>query len=267
MSKELAQSARKRFGQNFLIDGRVIDAILASVNASPTDAVVEIGPGHGAITEGLYASGCDLTLIELDRDLIPGLLASFVTKAPERCRLINQDVLKVDFTQLNTPLRVVGNLPYNISTPLLFQLLDLGQNIRDIHVMLQKEVVNRIAANAGEPAYGRLGVMIQATARVEPLIDVPPESFAPAPKVDSGVIRIIPDSDKRAQIQSMDMLKAVVRQAFSQRRKTLRNNLKELINTEEFEHLEINPQDRPERLSVETYVHLANHIIQREGNL
>jgi 16S rRNA (adenine1518-N6/adenine1519-N6)-dimethyltransferase len=150
---------------------------------------------------------------------------------------------------------------------LLFQLLELGQNIRDIHVMLQKEVVNRIAANAGESAYGRLGVMIQATARVEPLIDVPPESFAPAPKVDSGVIRIIPDADKRAQIQSMDMLKAVVRQAFSQRRKTLRNNLKALINTEEFAHLEINPQDRPERLSVETYVHLANHISQREGSL
>jgi 16S rRNA (adenine1518-N6/adenine1519-N6)-dimethyltransferase len=264
VSKQLVQSARKRFGQNFLIDGRVIDEILVSVNASPSDAIVEIGPGHGALTEGLYESGCDLTLIELDRDLIPALLANFVTKTPERCRLINQDVLKVDFTHLNAPLRVVGNLPYNISTPLLFKLLALGQNIRDIHVMLQKEVVNRIVAEAGESAYGRLGVMIQASAHAESLIDVPPESFAPAPKVDSGVIRIIPDTDKRARIQSMDMLTKVVKQAFSQRRKTSRNNLKELISTEEFEDLAINPQDRPERLSVETYVRLANYISQRE---
>ena len=260
MSKELAQSARKRFGQNFLIDGRVIDAILASVNASPTDVVVEIGPGHGAITEGLYASGCDLTLIELDRDLIPGLLARYVTKAPERCRLINQDVLKVDFTHLTAPLRVVGNLPYNISTPLLFQLLELEQNIRVIHVMLQKEVVNRIAANAGESAYGRLGVMIQATARVEPLIDVPPESFAPAPQVDSGVIRIIPDADKRAQIQSMDMLKAVVRQAFSQRRKTLRNNFKLSEHWPLLESTDFDFTRRAETVSVEEFVAWGNRI-------
>ena len=265
MSKELAKSARKRFGQNFLIDGRIIDAILASINASASDAVVEIGPGHGAITEGLYASQCDLTLIELDRDLVPGLLASFVSKSPERCRLLNEDVLKVDFTQLSSPLRIVGNLPYNISTPLLFKLLELGNQIQDIHVMLQKEVVNRIAAAPGESAYGRLGVMIQATARVEPLIDVPPESFAPPPKVDSGVIRIIPDANKRALIESTDALTQVVRQAFSQRRKTLRNNLKDVVSLDEFEALSINPQDRPERLSVETYVELGNYLGRREG--
>ncbi|NCX48530.1 MAG: 16S rRNA (adenine(1518)-N(6)/adenine(1519)-N(6))-dimethyltransferase RsmA [Gammaproteobacteria bacterium] len=259
MSKELAKSARKRFGQNFLIDGRIIDAILASINASASDAVVEIGPGHGAITEGLYASQCDLTLIELDRDLVPGLLASFVSKSPERCRLLNEDVLKVDFTELGGPLRIVGNLPYNISTPLLFKLLELGNQIQDIHVMLQKEVVNRIAAA------GRLGVMIQATAHVEPLIDVPPESFAPPPKVDSGVIRIIPDANKRALIESTDALTQVVRQAFSQRRKTLRNNLKDVVSLDEFEALGINPQDRPERLSVETYVELGNYLGRREG--
>jgi len=265
VSKELARSARKRFGQNFLIDGRVIDAILASINASTADTVVEIGPGHGAITEGLYASQCDLTLIELDRDLVPGLLASFVSKSPERCRLLNEDVLKVDFAQLSSPLRIVGNLPYNISTPLLFKLLELGDQIQDIHVMLQKEVVNRIAAAPGESAYGRLGVMIQATARVEPLIDVPPESFAPPPKVDSGVIRIIPDANKRALIESMDGLTHVVRQAFSQRRKTLRNNLKDIVSLDEFEALGINPQDRPERLSVETYIELGNYLGRKEG--
>jgi 16S rRNA (adenine1518-N6/adenine1519-N6)-dimethyltransferase len=264
VSKELARSARKRFGQNFLIDDRVIDAILASINASASDTVIEIGPGHGAITEGLYTSQCDLTLIELDRDLVPELLAIFVSKSPERCRLINEDVLKVDFAQFGSPLRIVGNLPYNISTPLLFKLLELGDQVQDIHVMLQKEVVNRIAAAPGESAYGRLGVMIQATARVETLIDVPPESFAPSPKVDSGVIRIIPDANKRALIESMNALTQVVRQAFSQRRKTLRNNLKDIISLDEFEVLRINPQDRPERVSVETYVELGNYLGRKE---
>jgi len=133
--RKLAQSARKRFGQNFLIDGRVIDAVLASINSSPNDAIVEIGPGHGAITSGLYSSGCYLTLIELDRDLVPNLLADFVSKSPNRCRLINQDVLKVDFSALGTRLRVVGNLPYNIATPLLFRLLEHGGQIKDIKLL------------------------------------------------------------------------------------------------------------------------------------
>ncbi|CAI8311424.1 MAG: 16S rRNA (adenine(1518)-N(6)/adenine(1519)-N(6))-dimethyltransferase RsmA [Oceanospirillales bacterium TMED33] len=267
MSKQLTRSARKRFGQNFLVDDRVIEAILASIRASAADAIVEIGPGHGAITEGLYASQCDLTLIELDRNLVPGLLASFVSKTPGRCRLLNEDVLKVDFGQFSSPLRIVGNLPYNISTPLLFKLLELGDQIQDIHVMLQKEVVNRIAAVPGESAYGRLGVMIQATASVEPLIEVPPESFAPPPKVDSGVIRIIPCARKRSLIASMQTLTHVVRQAFSQRRKTLRNNLKDILTSEEFEVLGINPQDRPERLSVQTYVELCNYLDRKERNI
>ena len=128
MSKQLARSARKRFGQNFLIDGRVVDAILASITASASDTIVEIGPGHGAITEGLYAFSMQSHLIELDRDLVPGLLASFVSQSPERCRLLNEDVLKVDFTQLGNALRIVGNLPYNISTPLLFKLLERGES-------------------------------------------------------------------------------------------------------------------------------------------
>jgi len=265
VSRQLAQSARKRFGQNFLIDGRVIDAILASVNSSPNDSVVEIGPGHGAITSGLYSSGCDLTLIELDRDLVPNLLASFVSKSPTRCRLINQDALRVDFGGLGTQLRIVGNLPYNIGTSLLFKLLENVGQIRDIHVMLQKEVVHRIAAAPGNSAYGRLSVMIQATSSVEPLFDVSPESFRPAPKVDSGVIRIIPNTSKRGRIQCMDTLIELVRQSFGQRRKTLRNNLKDIISLEEFDYLGINPQGRPEQLSVETYIELGNYIAQQRG--
>jgi 16S rRNA (adenine1518-N6/adenine1519-N6)-dimethyltransferase len=265
VSKRLAQSARRRFGQNFLIDSRVIDAILASINPSSTDSVVEIGPGHGAITSGLYSSGCDLTLIELDRDLVPNLLASFVSKSPNRCRLINQDVLRVDFSTLGTHLRIAGNLPYNIATPLLFKLLERGEQIKDVHVMLQKEVANRIAAAPGSSAYGRLSVMIQASSSVEPLIEVPPESFVPVPKVDSGVVRIIPNRNKRQRIQCMETLTHVVRQSFSQRRKTLRNNLKKIIRPEEFDYLGINPQGRPEQLSVETYIELGNHIAQRRG--
>ncbi len=266
MSRKFAQSARKRFGQNFLTDGRVVDSILASVQASSKDAVVEIGPGHGAITEGLFKTGCDLTLIELDRNLIPELLASFITKAPDRCKLISQDVLKVDFSQFSRPLRIVGNLPYNISTPLLFKLLELHDQVQDIHVMLQKEVIDRISAEPGGPAYGRLTVMVQATARVMPLIEVLPESFSPAPKVRSGVIRIIPDNNKRDRIFSMDDLSRVVRQAFSQRRKTLKNNLKIWISADELVSLAIDPQDRPERLSVEKYIDLANYMGQRESN-
>ena len=243
----------------------MIDAILASINPSPSDSVVEIGPGHGAITSGLYSSGCDLTLIELDRDLVPNLLASFVSKSPKRCRLINQDVLRVDFGALGTQLRIVGNLPYNIATPLLFKLLERGGQIKDIHVMLQKEVANRITATPGNSAYGRLSVMVQASSLVEPLIEVTPESFAPVPKVDSGVVRIIPDRNRRHRIQCMDTLTNVVRQSFSQRRKTLRNNLKEIIKPEEYDYLRIDPQDRPEQLSVETYIELGNHIVQRRG--
>ncbi len=266
MSKELAQSARKRFGQNFLIDGSVIDAILSAVAARPIDRVIEIGPGHGAITEGLFASGADLTLIELDRDLIPGLLASFVTKAPDRCRLINQDVLTVDFRELEGPLRVVGNLPYNISTPLLFKLLELGLKIKDIHVMLQQEVVKRICAEPGSSAYGRLGVMIQAVADVEPLIHVPPTAFAPAPKVESGVVRITPNAQKAARIEDMDGLQKLVRMAFAQRRKTLKNNLKEWPTPIPWDDWGVDPSARAETLAVETYVDLANALKQEEAH-
>lgn len=264
MSKQLAQSARKRFGQNFLVDGSVVDAILAAVAARAGQHVVEIGPGHGAITEGLFASGADLTLIELDRDLIPGLLASVVSKDPSRCRLINQDVLTVDFAELNGPLRVVGNLPYNISTPLLFKLLGLGLQVQDIHVMLQQEVVKRICAEPGSGAYGRLGVMIQAVADVEPLIHVPPTAFAPAPKVESGVVRIAPNPDKTARIQSMDCLQRLVRMAFSQRRKTLKNNLKEWPTAIDWVAYGIDPGARAETLSVDEYVGLANALSEKE---
>jgi 16S rRNA (adenine1518-N6/adenine1519-N6)-dimethyltransferase len=254
--------ARKRFGQNFLVDTQVVEQILSAVSAQPSDHVVEIGPGHGAITTGLAASGARLTLIEIDRDLIAGLIAGVVCRDPDRITLINQDVLTVDFRQLTGPLRIVGNLPYNISTPVLFQLLDATDWIQDIHVMLQKEVVQRITAVAGDPAYGRLGVMISAVADTEALIDVPPESFQPAPKVDSGVVRIRPNAARRAAIVNIEHLGWLVRTAFHQRRKTLRNNLKEFVSAELFASLGIDPGARPETLPVESFITLSNTLVE-----
>jgi 16S rRNA (adenine1518-N6/adenine1519-N6)-dimethyltransferase len=265
VSKQLARSARKRFGQNFLVDGQIIDAIVSAIAARPGDHLVEIGPGHGAITAGLFASGAQLTLIELDRDLVPGLVASYVSQAPERCELISADVLQVDFRQLTGPFRVIGNLPYNISTPLLFQLLASAEHIIDMHVMLQQEVVNRIIADPGTSAYGRLSVMIQAQADAERLIDVPPAAFAPSPKVNSGVIRIQPKAVKRQQIDDLNTLETLVRRAFGQRRKTLRNNLHGWVSDQTLEALNINASDRPERLPVETYVTLANALAAMES--
>lgn len=256
-----AVRARKRFGQNFLVDTVVIEQILSAVSATPADHVVEIGPGHGAITRGLAATGARLTLIEIDRDLIAGLLASVVCHDPARITLLNQDVLTVDFRALTGPLRIVGNLPYNISTPVLFQLLDAASCIQDIHVMLQKEVVQRITAVAGDSAYGRLGVMISAVADTEALIDVPPESFHPAPKVDSGVVCIRPSAARRSRIRDLTHLGNLVRAAFSQRRKTLRNNLKGVVTPALFEALEIDPGARPETLPVESFVTLSNALV------
>lgn len=253
--------ARKRFGQNFLVDPWVIEQILSAVGAIPGDHVVEIGPGRGAITQGLAATGARLTLIEIDRDLIAGLLAGVVCHDPARITLLNQDVLTVDFRALAGPLRVVGNLPYNISTPVLFQLLDVATEIQDIHVMLQKEVVQRITAKAGDSAYGRLGVMISAVAETEALIEVPPESFYPAPKVDSGVVRIRPSAERRRQIRDLAHFGQLVRNAFSQRRKTLRNNLKGVVSSTVFEALNIDPGARPETLPVESFVTLSNALV------
>lgn len=257
--------ARKRFGQNFLIDKDLVDAILAVINPIPSDKIIEIGAGRGALTHSLFHSGCDLTLIELDRDLIPNLLSKFVKKAPERCRLLNQDVLAVDFGQFNEPLRIVGNLPYNISTPVLFKLLDDGRRFKDIHVMLQKEVADRILAPPYESAYGRLSIMIQASARVDSLINVSPQCFSPTPKVDSTLIRICPCAQRMELVKSMTALQLVVKTAFAQRRKTLKNNFRKLISIRELDSNGINPQDRAETLSVENYVNLANFIALRDG--
>ncbi|WP_207063628.1 16S rRNA (adenine(1518)-N(6)/adenine(1519)-N(6))-dimethyltransferase RsmA [Motiliproteus sp. SC1-56] len=260
MKHPVGHRARKRFGQNFLQDEHVIRRIIRSIHPQPGQHLVEIGPGLGALTEELLEACGELDVVELDRDLIPVLRTQFF-RYEERFRIHQADALKFDFTQLaedSRPLRIVGNLPYNISTPLIFHLLSHSGLIEDMHFMLQKEVVDRLAAQPGESAYGRLGIMAQYRCRVEPLFVVSPHAFHPQPKVDSAIVRLVPYADLPLKARNEADLEQLVRAAFSMRRKTLRNNLKPLLPAAEIEALNIDPGIRPERLSLESFVALAD---------
>ena len=249
---------RKRFGQNFLRDDSVIDAIARAIAPMKGDHVVEIGPGEGALTQALIGSGCQLDAIELDRELRTRLLASFSTY-PD-FTLHSADALKFDFASLvseRNPLRVVGNLPYNISTPLIFRLLDQAELIADMHFMLQLEVVDRLAALPGTKDWGRLGVMTQFQCGIEKLFEVPPEAFYPPPKVQSAVVRLIPHATPQFPDTDKKKLSKVVTQAFSQRRKTLRNNFKGVLTDADFEVIDIEPTCRAETLSISDFVAIA----------
>ena len=248
---------RKRFGQNFLEDSSVIDRIVASIAPARDDRIVEIGPGLGALTRPLLERVDRLDVVELDRDLA-GTLAERLGHPPG-LTIHEADALAFDFAQLagDRPIRVVGNLPYNISTPLLFHLLDQAESIRDMHFMLQKEVVDRICAAPGGKTWGRLGVMTQLRARATHLFTVPPSAFRPPPKVDSAIVRIVPrtlSDDERAALPALDR---VVRSAFSQRRKTLRNTLKGLVEPEGFAQAGIDPGLRAETLTLDDFRALA----------
>lgn len=259
----MTHRARKRFGQNFLHDPGIIRRIVESIAPRPGQHLVEIGPGQGAITRELLQITGELDAVELDRDLIEPLAQ---TCGPlGELRIHSADALKFDFCQLAAPgkrLRVVGNLPYNISTPLLFHLLEQAACIEDMHFMLQKEVVERMAATPGNKSYGRLSVMLQAMCEVTPLFDIGPGAFKPAPKVDSAFVRLQPYREPIIQISNHDTFSRLVTQAFSQRRKTLRNNLRELVSIETMEELGIDPGVRAERLTLEEFAVLANSIQQ-----
>ncbi len=258
---EQQHKARKRFGQNFLIDNSIIDNIVASVRAKPDDTVVEIGPGKGAITEGLVKTGARMHVVELDRDLHPILLAKF---ASDNFTLHAFDALKFDFSQLinseTEQLRVVGNLPYNISTPLIFHLLSFHPRIKDMHFMLQREVVQRLASEPGTKSYGRLSVMAQYFCQVQSLFDVPPTSFDPPPKVQSAIVRLVPHKVLPCKALDYKLLDRLVVAAFSQRRKTLRNTLRDWVTAEQFDALGIDPSARAETLSVKQFVEMANYL-------
>jgi 16S rRNA (adenine1518-N6/adenine1519-N6)-dimethyltransferase len=256
----LTHKARKRFGQNFLHDPLVIQRIVQAINARPGQRLVEIGPGQGAITLPLLRACRHLEVIELDRDLIRPLAEKAATIG--ELVIHQQDALRFDFRSLanGETLRTVGNLPYNISTPLLFHLIEQSDAIRDMHFMLQKEVVDRMAAAPGSDDYGRLSVMVQYHCRVEPLFRVGPGAFKPAPRVDSAFVRLTPWPEAPFPVKNTEYLTALVRQAFSQRRKTLRNALKSLLSEENIRATGADPSARPETISLEQYVALANQL-------
>ncbi len=260
--KPAGHQARKRFGQNFLQDPGVIEQIVRAINPGPDDAIVEIGPGLGALTEEILALNGRLQVVELDRDLIPVLRTQFFNY-PD-FRIHEADALKFDFRELMTdrPLRIVGNLPYNISTPLIFHLLGQAGVVQDMHFMLQKEVVQRLAAVPGDNNYGRLGIMAQYFCRVQPLFEVGPGAFRPSPKVDSAIVRLVPHETLPHPAQDLTTLQAVVRTAFNARRKTLRKALGGLVTVAQLNDLGIDDSLRPENLGLAHYVSIADALTE-----
>ncbi len=254
---------RKRFGQHFLVDERILDQIINSFSPRSDQLIVEIGPGTGILTSRLMDQVNQLTVIELDRDLAQLLKNNFDA---DRLNVIAQDVLTFDFNSLvpdhvglkiQSKLRMVGNLPYNISTPLLFHLLQYVEIISDMVFMLQKEVALRLSATPGNKNYGRLSVMTGLELHCDSLFDVPPQAFDPPPKVDSTVVRLTP-ARAVGQISDRSRFNEIVKSGFSQRRKTLRNSLRQLVTAEQFELATIDSAARAENLSVEQFITLSN---------
>lgn len=250
--------AKKQLGQHFLADRHYIDKIVMAVNPKDGDRLVEIGPGQGAITLPLLRVHPKLTVIEFDRDLIAPLTAA--AEPLGELTIVHRDVLRVDFTELadGQPIRLVGNLPYNISSPILFHALEHAAVIRDMHFMLQKEVVDRMAAGPGSKVYGRLSVMLQAYCQVTSLFVVPPGAFRPPPKVDSAVVRLVPRDPASININDHKRFAEVVKAAFGQRRKTLRNALNNVVSAEQFIAAGVRPDARAEQLDVAEFIALAN---------
>ncbi len=251
---------KKSFGQHFLHDRRYIERIVSAIAPRAEDFVVEIGPGEGALTLPLLAAAGKLTAIELDTDLIPDLQARAASAGA--LQIIHADVLKVDFSALahrhGVPrLRIAGNLPYYISSPILFHCVEHAAVIRDMHFMLQKEVVERMAAEPGSKVYGRLSVMLQLACRVEPLFDVPAEAFRPPPKVESAVVRLVPLESHELHDADPQHVYAVVKAAFGQRRKTLGNALKQLLDADAIRRADVDPKARAETLAPTDFVQLA----------
>ncbi|MCL2298504.1 MAG: 16S rRNA (adenine(1518)-N(6)/adenine(1519)-N(6))-dimethyltransferase RsmA [Proteobacteria bacterium] len=258
---------RRRFGQNFLADPHYVRRIVDAVNPRPGEALVEIGPGLGALTADLIARAGHLQAVEIDRDLAARLRERF---SATQLTLFEDDALRFDFARLSAalsaPLRIVGNLPYNISSPLLFHLAADTASLRDLHVMLQKEVVARMTATPSTPDYGRLSVMLQVKFAIARLFVVPPGAFTPAPKVDSAVARLTPLGAHAPQLDDEPLFARLVSAAFAQRRKTLRNALAACCTPDDLRAAEIDPQARGENLAVADFVRLANQLSGCQGS-
>ena len=268
MTTGFTEPAKKHLGQNFLHERGVIDKIVQAIDPQPGDAIVEIGPGQGALTFPLLRRHGSLTAIEFDRDLHAPL--QLAAREHGTLQLIEGDVLGVDFSALAAQhgdargqIRLVGNLPYNLSSPILFHALDHAAAIRDMHFMLQKEVVERMAAGPGSKVYGRLSVMLQAYCTVTPLFVVAPGAFRPAPKVDSAVVRLLPTAADRIEVRDRAMFANVVRAAFGQRRKTLRNALHAVADSAAIEAAGLRPDARAEQVDVAGFVRLGNLLALR----
>lgn len=290
----MSHKARKKFGQNFLVDAQIIANIIQCIQPKADDHMVEIGPGLGAMTRPLLKHVKKLHVIEIDRDLIArlehdypqnnlpqnnlpqnhysatGATAALPSHAPPiihppliihpRLIIHSGDALEFDFATLPAPLRIVGNLPYNISSPLLFHFAEYAERIQDMHFMLQDEVVERMVAASSTPAYGRLSVMLQYRFRMEKLMDVPPASFRPAPAVNSAIVCMIPLPPSEILVQDEILFAQIVAAAFGQRRKTLRNTLKNYLTEAGLEQLKINPQLRAENLGVKEFARIAAFV-------
>ena len=249
--------ARKRFGQNFLVDSQIVMEIVRAIRPEKDDLLVEIGPGLGALTRPLLRSLNHLHVVEIDRDIVERLRGEFSEK---NLTVHSADALEFDFSMLGKNLRVVGNLPYNISTPILFHLSQFAASISDMHFMLQKEVVARMVAQPSTPDYGRLSVMLQYRFAMEQLFIVSPECFRPAPKVESAVVRMIPRRQPLIEASREKLFAGIVSAAFSQRRKTLRNTLHNHLKPEDYMTLGIDPGLRAENLSVAQFVAISEHL-------
>lgn len=259
----LGHQPRKRYGQNFLVDRSYIARIVQAIDPQPDDRAVEIGPGLGALTGPLLERLSVLHVIEIDRDIVARLSSEF---PGERLVVHQGDALKFDFACLGSRLRVIGNLPYNISSPLLFRAAESVEAIRDCHFMLQREVVDRMAAAPGSKIYGRLSVMLQYRFRVDKLFNVPAGAFRPAPRVDSAFVRLTPYATRPCQAQDERLLGQMVTKAFSQRRKTVRNALADFVTVEELSALGIDPRLRPEDLSLDDFVRVANAVAAQDSS-
>ena len=249
--------AKKKFGQNFLVDQSIINSLIQAIAPQPEDLMVEIGPGLGAMTQPLIKHLKHLHVVEIDRDIISWMQGFYPA---DKITIHNSDVLKFDFNNIGKRIRVVGNLPYNISSPILFKLLENTAQIIDMHFMLQKEVVERMVAQPSTSEYGRLSVMLQYKLQMEYLVTVPPDAFDPAPKVESAFVRCVPHAQLPHPAQDELLFAKVVLQAFGQRRKTLRNTLKGLLDDAGFATLNIDSQQRAENLSVAEFVQIANYL-------
>ena len=268
LASGLPHQIRKRFGQNFLHDKHVISKIIGAVSPTKNDHILEIGPGFGAITKQLAQSGAKLDCIELDADLAASLKTEY--REYKSVNILQADALKFDLNSIATKknsLRVVGNLPYNISTPLIFHLLKSSYLIRDMTFMLQLEVIQRMVSKVGTKSYGRLGLMVQYYCEVEHLFNIASDAFVPRPKVVSALARLKPHKSPAVTAKDPECLKTVIQTAFNQRRKTIRNSLSTLVSESLLEEIPVNNKLRPENLTLQDYVRISDAISVKNTDL